>query len=145
MSRCNEDFGAGGENLSNWRDVLRTCWEHTRSLQQCQCNAARKTSRHDFCQEGRAPYYSGTSLVVKHSRPGIDAPSETGPRKSQLPVTVVVSTGRRNTLPKSYLPVLQWLNSFASFDSRKTLPCLGLIGCSPKDQVLLKNAIGSTD
>jgi hypothetical protein len=53
--------------------------------------------------------------------------------------------GRRNTHPKSYLRVFQRLNSFESVDSRKTLPCLGLIEYSPKDQVLLKDAIGSTD
>jgi hypothetical protein len=53
--------------------------------------------------------------------------------------------GQRNTHPESYLQVFQWLNSFASVDSRKTLPCLGLIGYSPKDQVLLKNTIGSRD
>jgi hypothetical protein len=35
--------------------------------------------------------------------------------------------GRRNTHPKSYLQVFQWLNSFASVDSKKTLPCLGFI------------------
>jgi hypothetical protein len=32
-----------------------------------------------------------------------------------------------------------------SVDSKKTLPCLGLIEYSPKDQVSLKNTIGSTD
>jgi len=53
--------------------------------------------------------------------------------------------GRRNTHPKSYLQAFQWLNSFASVDSRKTLPCLGLIKYSPKDRVLLKNTNGSTD
>jgi hypothetical protein len=57
----------------------------------------------------------------------------------------VVSMGRRNTHPKSYLQVFQWLNSFARVDLRKTLPCLGLIEYSPKDQLLLKNTIGSTD
>jgi hypothetical protein len=35
--------------------------------------------------------------------------------------------GRRNTVPKSNLQVFQWLNSFESADSKKTLPCLGLI------------------
>ena len=34
---------------------------------------------------------------------------------------------------------------FESADSKKTLPCLGLIEYSPKDQVSLKNTIGSTD
>ena len=53
--------------------------------------------------------------------------------------------GRRNSHTKSYLQVFQWLNAFASVDSRKTLPCFGLIEYSPKDQVLLKNTIGSTD
>ena len=53
--------------------------------------------------------------------------------------------GRRNTHPKPYRQVFQWLDSFASVDSRKTLPCLGLIEYGPKDQVLLKNTIGSTD
>jgi hypothetical protein len=53
--------------------------------------------------------------------------------------------GRRNTRPKSYLQVFQWLNQFASADSKKTLRCLGLVEYSPKDQVSLKNTIGSTD
>ena len=53
--------------------------------------------------------------------------------------------GRRNTRPKSYLQVFQWLNSFASVDSKKTLPCLGFIEYSPKDQVSLKSTIGSTN
>jgi hypothetical protein len=53
--------------------------------------------------------------------------------------------GRRNTRPKSYLQVFQWPNSFASVDSKKTRPCLGLIEYSPKDQVSLKSTIGSTD
>jgi hypothetical protein len=57
----------------------------------------------------------------------------------------VVSMGQRNTHPKSYLQVFQWLNSFASADSRKTLPCLGLIEYSSKDRVLLKNTIGAID
>ena len=39
----------------------------------------------------------------------------------------------RNTGPKSNLQVFQ------------TLPCLGLIEYSPKDQVSLKNTIGATD
>jgi hypothetical protein len=46
--------------------------------------------------------------------------------------------GRRNTGPKSNLQVFQRLNSFESADSRKTLPCLGLIEYSQKDQVSLK-------
>jgi hypothetical protein len=41
--------------------------------------------------------------------------------------------------------LFQWLNSFESADSKKTLPCLGLIEYSPKDRVCLKNTIGSTD
>jgi hypothetical protein len=41
--------------------------------------------------------------------------------------------GRRNTGPKSNLQVFQWLNSFESADSKKALPCLGLIEHSPKD------------
>jgi hypothetical protein len=53
--------------------------------------------------------------------------------------------GRRNTGPKSNLQVCQWLNSFESADSKKTLPCLGLIEYSPKDRVSLKNTIGSTE
>jgi hypothetical protein len=60
-------------------------------------------------------------------------------------LALVISMGQRNTHLESYLQVFQWLNSFASVDSRKTLPCLGLIEYSPKDQVLLKNSIGSTD
>ena len=51
---------------------------------------------------------------------------------------------RRNTRPRSYLQVFKLLDSFASADSKKTLPCLGLIEYSPKDQVSLKNNIGST-
>ena len=53
--------------------------------------------------------------------------------------------GRRNTGPKSNLQVSQRLNSFESADSKKTLPCLGLIEYNPKDQVSLKNTIGPTD
>jgi hypothetical protein len=64
---------------------------------------------------------------------------------SHIPIRSVFSMGQRNTHPESYLQVFQWLNSFASVDSRKTLPCLGIIEYSPKDQVLLKNTIGSTD
>jgi hypothetical protein len=56
-------------------------------------------------------------------------------------VSGVVSMGRRNTHAKSYLWVFA---SFANVDSRKTLPCLGLVEYSPKDQVLLKNTIGPT-
>ncbi len=66
-------------------------------------------------------------------------------RVVQIPINKVVSMGRRNTHPKSYLQVFQWLNSLASVDSRKTLPCLGLIEYSPRDQILLKKTIGSTD
>jgi hypothetical protein len=47
--------------------------------------------------------------------------------------------GRRNTRPKSYLQVFQRLNWFVSVDSNETLPCLGLIEYSPKDQVLEKH------
>jgi len=64
---------------------------------------------------------------------------------SRILLSQVVSMGRRNTHPKSYLQVFQWLNSFASVDSKKTLPCLGFIEYSPKDQVSLKGTIGSTD
>jgi len=53
--------------------------------------------------------------------------------------------GQRNTHPKPYLQAFQWLYSFVSIDSKKALPCLGIIEYSPKDQVSLKNAIGSTD
>jgi hypothetical protein len=53
--------------------------------------------------------------------------------------------GRRNTGPKSNLLVFQLLNSFESADSKKALPCLGLIEYSPKDQLSLKNTIGSTE
>jgi hypothetical protein len=53
--------------------------------------------------------------------------------------------GRRNTGPKSNLQMFQQLNSFDSADSNKTLPCLGSIEYSPKDQVSLKKTIGSTD
>ena len=62
-----------------------------------------------------------------------------------LVITPVVSMGRCNTASKSNLQVFQWLNSFESADSKKTLPCLGLIEYSPKDQVSLKNTIGSTE
>jgi len=47
--------------------------------------------------------------------------------KSQLPITRAVSMGRRNTRPKPYLRVFQWLNSFSSVDSKKTLRCVGLM------------------
>ena len=59
-------------------------------------------------------------------------------RRLAIPIDLVVSMGRRNTDPKSNLQVFQRLNSFESADSRKTLPCLGLIDYSPKDQVSLK-------
>ena len=65
--------------------------------------------------------------------------------RRKRPISRVVSMGRRNTHPKSYLQVFQWLNSLASVDSKKTLPCLGFIEYSPKDQVSLKNTIGSKD
>jgi hypothetical protein len=68
-----------------------------------------------------------------------------GPTLGQVLISRVVSMGRRNTCPKSYLQVFQWLNSFGSADSKKTLPCLGLVEYSPKDQVSLKKTIGSTD
>ena len=42
--------------------------------------------------------------------------------------------GRRNTGPKSNLQMFQWLNSFESAESKKTLPCLGLIECSPLEK-----------
>ena len=45
----------------------------------------------------------------------------------QVLINAVVSMGRRNTGPKSNLQVFQRLNSFESADSKKTLPCLGLI------------------
>ena len=57
---------------------------------------------------------------------------------SQCLVNEVVSIGRRNTRPKSYLRVFQWLNSFESVDSRKTLPWLGLGEYSPKVRFLRK-------
>ena len=60
-------------------------------------------------------------------------------------ISPVVSMGRRNTGPKSNLQLFQWLNSFESADSKKTLPCLGLIEYSPKDRVSLKNTIESTE
>jgi hypothetical protein len=53
--------------------------------------------------------------------------------------------GRCNTNPKSYLQVFQWLNSFASTDSKKTVLCLGFIEYSPNDQVSLKGTIESID
>ena len=52
--------------------------------------------------------------------------------------------GRRNTGPKSNLQVFHRLNPFGSADSKKTLPCLGLIEYSPKDKVSLKSTLGST-
>jgi hypothetical protein len=61
------------------------------------------------------------------------------------PINAVVSMGRRNAGRKSNLQMFQRLNSFESADSKKTLPCLGLIEYSPKDQVSLRNTIGSTD
>ena len=74
---------------------------------------------------------------------GLDV--ESGYSARQVLINAVVSMGRRNIRPKSYLQVFIWLNSFASPDSKKTLPCLGLIEYSPKDQVSLKDTIGSTD
>jgi hypothetical protein len=62
-----------------------------------------------------------------------------------MSITGVVSMGRRNTGPKSNLQLFQWLNSFESADSKKTLPCLGLIEYSPEDRVSLKNTIGLTE
>jgi len=53
--------------------------------------------------------------------------------------------GRRNTGPTSNLQVFQWLNSFESADSKKTLPCLGLIEYRLKVQLSLRDTIGSTD
>jgi len=50
--------------------------------------------------------------------------------------------GRRNTGPKSNLQLFQWLNSFESADSKKTLPCLGLIEYSPKDRVSFSENAG---
>jgi hypothetical protein len=56
------------------------------------------------------------------------------------------SQGVDATLTRELYPqVFQWLNFFASIDSRKILPCLGLIEYSTKGQVLLKTAIGSAD
>jgi hypothetical protein len=63
----------------------------------------------------------------------------------QCLINAVVSMGRSNTGPKSNLQVFQRLKSFESADSKKTLPCLGLTEYSSKEQVSLKNAIGSTD
>jgi hypothetical protein len=67
-----------------------------------------------------------------------------GPR-GQVLVSRVVSMGRCNTGLKPNLQMFQRLNSFESADSKKTLSCLGLIEYSPKDQVSLKNTIGSTE
>jgi hypothetical protein len=58
---------------------------------------------------------------------------------TQCPINAVVSMGRRNAGPKSNLQMFQRLNSFESADSKKTLPCLGLIEYSSKEQVSLKN------
>ena len=41
--------------------------------------------------------------------------------------------GRRNTSSQFYLQEFQGLGSFMSVDSKKTLPCLGLIEYSSKD------------
>jgi hypothetical protein len=49
--------------------------------------------------------------------------------------------GRCNTHPKSHLQV----NSFPTVDLKKILSCLGFIEYSSKDQVSLKDTIGSTD
>jgi hypothetical protein len=68
-----------------------------------------------------------------------------GYRFGQCLINAVVSMGRRNSGPTSNLQVFQWLNSFESADSKKTLPCLGLIEYSTEDQVSSKNTIGSTD
>jgi hypothetical protein len=83
-------------------------------------------------------------FVFKLRFVGMGIPSRLAISRIAL-ITVVVSMGRRNTHGKSYLQVFQWLNSFASVNSRKTLPCLCLIEYSLKDRVLLKNTIGSTN
>jgi hypothetical protein len=53
--------------------------------------------------------------------------------------------GRRNSSLKSNLQEIEWLNSFQSADSTKTLPCLGLVDYNPGDRVSLKNTIGSSE
>jgi len=40
----------------------------------------------------------------------------------KLLISRVVSMGRRNTSPKTYLQMFQWLDSSASVDSRKMQP-----------------------
>src|SRR6267378_1675394 len=47
--------------------------------------------------------------------------------------------------PKVLSAGVSMANSFTSVDSKKTLPCLGFIEYSPKDQVSSKSTIGSTD
>jgi hypothetical protein len=53
--------------------------------------------------------------------------------------------GRRNTRPRFLSAGVSIAKFVPSVDSKKTLPCLGLIEYSSKDQVSLKNTIGSTD
>jgi hypothetical protein len=88
-------------------------------------------------------YLGRTTVATVRRSNGPDSLSEN--QRYQLPINGLVSMGRRNTCPKGYLQVFQWLNLFASTYSKKTQPCLGLIEYSSKDQVSLKNTIGSTD
>jgi hypothetical protein len=89
-------------------------------------------------------------MLAERPSPGksrsLPATRDFTPAKSpQCLINAVDSMGRRNTGPKSNLLVFQLLNSFESADSKKALPCLGLIEYRPKDQLSLKNTIGSTD
>jgi hypothetical protein len=61
------------------------------------------------------------------------------------PVSGVVSMGRCNSDSKFNLHASVWLNSFESADSKKTLPCLGLIEYGQIDGVSSKSTIGSTE
>jgi hypothetical protein len=85
----------------------------------------------------------GHDIRSPEPSPGKSAYRHVGYSDSQLTIRPAVSMGQRNTCSKSYLQLFQWLDSFASVDSRKTLPCLGLIEYSPIDKVLLKNTTGS--
>ena len=54
-------------------------------------------------------------------------------------VDAVDSMGQRNASSKSRCSSFKRLNSFANVNSKKQLPCLGLIESSPRDRSSLKN------
>ena len=91
----------------------------------------------------RSHHLARASYSGQPSRADSIAIDETNILNNKSCQEFLIMVARRNTHPKSYLQISQWLDSFASVDSRKTLPCLGFIEYSPKDQVSLKNTMGS--